>query len=110
MASSLVNEAHDKGLNAVIVPWGNAHDLQLKPEVVQAVREGKFKIYRVKTVQQGIELLTGVPYQVIKKRVEQRLGRASPERRAAGGLRRLDAVSLNSKKRPERGNPLGPFA
>jgi len=31
----------------------------LKEEVVEAVREGKFHIYPVKTIDQGIEVLTG---------------------------------------------------
>jgi predicted ATP-dependent protease len=33
----------------------------LRAEVVEAVRDGKFRIYPVETIDQGIELLTGVP-------------------------------------------------
>jgi Lon-like ATP-dependent protease len=33
----------------------------LKPEVVEAVRAGLFHIYPVRTIAEGIEILTGVP-------------------------------------------------
>jgi predicted ATP-dependent protease len=33
----------------------------LRQDVVEAAREGKFHIYAVETVDQGIEILTGVP-------------------------------------------------
>jgi predicted ATP-dependent protease len=52
-----------KGLNGnqgVIIPHQNLKNLMLRPEVVEAVREGKFHIYSVSTVDKGIEILTGV--------------------------------------------------
>jgi ATP-dependent Lon protease len=52
-----------KGLTktqGVIIPHQNVDDLMLKTEIVEAVREGKFRIYSVKTIDQGIEVLTGV--------------------------------------------------
>jgi lon-related putative ATP-dependent protease len=48
------------GTQGVIIPHQNVKDLMLKTEVVQAVKDGKFKIYPVKSVDQGIEILTGV--------------------------------------------------
>ena len=39
----------------------NKPDLMLKDEVVEAVRNGKFHIYTVEHIDQGIELLTGIP-------------------------------------------------
>jgi lon-related putative ATP-dependent protease len=48
------------GTQGVIIPHQNVDDLMLKTEVVEAVKEGKFHIYSVKTVDQGIEILTGV--------------------------------------------------
>jgi lon-related putative ATP-dependent protease len=48
------------GTQGVIIPHQNVKDLMLKNEVVDAVREGKFHIYPVKTVDQGIEILTGI--------------------------------------------------
>jgi lon-related putative ATP-dependent protease len=48
------------GTQGVIIPHQNVKDLMLKNEVVDAVREGKFHVYPVKTVDQGIEILTGI--------------------------------------------------
>jgi predicted ATP-dependent protease len=52
-----------KGLNGsqgVIIPEGNISNLMLKEEVVGAVEEGKFHVWPVRTVDEGIEILTGV--------------------------------------------------
>ena len=43
-----------------MIPHLNLGDLMLRKDVVEAVREGKFHIYAVKTIDQGIEILTGV--------------------------------------------------
>jgi len=48
------------GTQGVMIPYQNVSDLMLRKDVVEAVREGKFHIYSVKTVDQGIEILTGV--------------------------------------------------
>jgi ATP-dependent Lon protease len=48
------------GKQGVMVPHLNIGDLMLRKEVVEAVKEGKFHIYAVKTIDQGIEILTGV--------------------------------------------------
>jgi predicted ATP-dependent protease len=43
----------------VLIPASNVKNLMLKEEVVEAAREGKFHIYPVKTIDQGMEVLTG---------------------------------------------------
>jgi predicted ATP-dependent protease len=43
----------------VLVPAANVHNLMLDEEVVQAVREGRFHVWALKTVDEGIEILTG---------------------------------------------------
>ncbi|MBI2909430.1 MAG: AAA family ATPase [Chloroflexi bacterium] len=48
------------GDQGVVIPAANARNLMLKEEVVAAVREGKFHVYPVKTIDEGIEILTGV--------------------------------------------------
>ena len=48
------------GEQGVLVPESNVQNLMLKEEVVEAVRAGKFHIYPVKTIDEGIEILTGV--------------------------------------------------
>jgi lon-related putative ATP-dependent protease len=48
------------GVQGVIVPKSNVQNLMLKEEVVEAVRDGQFHVWAVKTVDEGIEILTGV--------------------------------------------------
>jgi lon-related putative ATP-dependent protease len=49
------------GEQGVLIPKSNVQHLMLKPEVIEAVREGKFHIYAVSTIDEGLEVLTGVP-------------------------------------------------
>jgi predicted ATP-dependent protease len=49
------------GSQGVLIPESNVENLMLKDEVLEAVRLGKFHIYPVETIDQGIEILTGVP-------------------------------------------------
>ena len=44
----------------VIIPHTNVKHLMLKEDVVEAVEKGKFTIYTVKTIDEGISILTGV--------------------------------------------------
>jgi ATP-dependent Lon protease len=48
------------GKQGVMIPHLNVGDLMLRKDVVEAVKGGKFHIYPVKTINQGIEILTGV--------------------------------------------------
>ncbi len=61
------------GDQGVIIPKSNVADLQLSPEVAQAIAAGQFHIYAVDHVSQGMEILTGVPYQTIKDKAQKRL-------------------------------------
>ena len=49
------------GTQGVIIPESNINDLVLKKEVVEAVKDGLFHIYPINHIDEGIELLTGVP-------------------------------------------------
>lgn len=49
------------GKQGVIIPRTNVVNLMLREDVVAAVEEGKFSIYAIDTVDDGIELLTGIP-------------------------------------------------
>lgn len=78
---------HRRGLTGeqgVLIPAANVKHLMLRHDVVEAVAQEKFHIYPVNTVDQGIELLTGLPAGVrdenglfpdgsINQRVEVRL-------------------------------------
>ena len=48
------------GAQGVILPQKNVVNLMLREEVRQAIAEGQFHIYPVDTIDQGIEILTGV--------------------------------------------------
>jgi lon-related putative ATP-dependent protease len=48
------------GRQGVIIPEANIQNLMLRVDVVKAVADGQFSIYPVSTVDQGIEILTGV--------------------------------------------------
>lgn len=53
-----------RGLNGdhgVIIPIQNVKNLHLSDEVVNSVKEGKFHVYAISTLDEGIEILTGVP-------------------------------------------------
>jgi predicted ATP-dependent protease len=72
------------GEEGVLIPASNVKHLMLRKDVVAAVEAGKFSVYPVTTVDEGIELLTGVGAGVrekddrftadsINRRVEDRL-------------------------------------
>ena len=48
------------GEQGVLIPVQNLDNLMLKNEVVEAVEAGRFHIYPVRTIDEGIEILTGV--------------------------------------------------
>ncbi len=49
------------GSHGVMIPVQNINNLQLSDEVVDAVKNKEFHIYAVSTIEEGIEVLTGVP-------------------------------------------------
>jgi lon-related putative ATP-dependent protease len=49
------------GAQGVLFPDANVKHLMLREDVVEAVRRGQFHLWAVETVDQGIEILTGVP-------------------------------------------------
>ncbi len=49
------------GEHGVMIPVQNIDNLQLSDEIVEAVKNKLFHIYSVSTIEEGIEVLTGVP-------------------------------------------------
>lgn len=49
------------GEQGCLIPRSNVQNLMLKQEVLDAIKEGKFHIWPVSTIDEGIEVLTGVP-------------------------------------------------
>lgn len=56
---------HKRGLNGgghgVLIPASNVENLMLRRDIVKAVEEGLFSIWPVSTIDEGIEILTGIP-------------------------------------------------
>ncbi|MCW4005418.1 MAG: AAA family ATPase [Candidatus Bathyarchaeota archaeon] len=61
------------GEQGVMIPESNVQNLMLKEEVVEAVAQGKFHIYAVKTIDQGIQVLTDKKADTINTLVDKRL-------------------------------------
>jgi predicted ATP-dependent protease len=81
------------GTQGVLVPAANTKHLMLRPDVVAAASAGQFQVYAVSTVDQGIEILTGIaagepdargvyPEGTINRRVADRLRALAEKRRA----------------------------
>lgn len=62
------------GEEGVIIPYQNIKNLMLNDEIIEAVSKGKFKIYTVKTIDEGIEILTGVKAGVLNENGEYEKG------------------------------------
>lgn len=85
------------GTQGVVIPASNVKHLMLRANVVAAAEEGTFHIYPVSTIDEAIELLTGVtagdlneeglyPEGSINFRVQQRLGELAKLRHEFGKL------------------------
>lgn len=48
------------GEQGVMIPHQNVKNLMLKDEVIEAVKQGSFHIWQVRTIEEGIEILTGI--------------------------------------------------
>jgi len=79
------------GEQGVLIPVANVKNLMLRRDVIDAVEAGQFHIYAVETIDQGIEILTGMaagardaegkyPADSINARVEQRLTELAEKR------------------------------
>jgi lon-related putative ATP-dependent protease len=72
------------GAHGVLIPAANVRNLMLRRDVVDAVRDGKFHVWAVRTIDEGVELLAGIaagergrdgsfPPGSVNRRVEDRL-------------------------------------
>ncbi|MBI5470858.1 MAG: AAA family ATPase [Ignavibacteriae bacterium] len=61
------------GTQGVLIPKHNRSDLMLRHDVVDAVRNGKFHIYSIATIDEGIEILFATPAKVVHAKVDNRL-------------------------------------
>lgn len=82
------------GKHGVIIPHQNVKDLMLKKEVLDAVKSGKFHIYSVSTVEEAIELLTGV-------KAGKKLKSAKYEPDSVFGIVEKELSAMHKKLKPE---------
>ena len=79
------------GKQGVLIPESNVKNLMLRQDVVNAVSEGKFHVYPVSSIDQGIEILTGIaagepdeegkyPENTVNGRVQARLAELAKKR------------------------------
>ena len=97
-----------KGDEGVMIPRSNVQHLMLNEEVVEAVRRGRFHIYPVSTIDEGMETLTGVKAGQLKSdgtydsgtvnyRVNKRLAEMSQRMAALAGPLRLEEEAPSSE-------------
>jgi len=61
------------GKQGILMPIQNVKNLVLKEEVIQAVKANKFKIYAISSIEEGLEILTGMGIDEIDKLVNENL-------------------------------------
>ena len=83
------------GAQGVLIPQSNVQHLMLRQDVIDACKAGKFAIYPIATINEGMNLLTGIgagerepcgdyPMGSINRRVEDRLRSFANIRRSFG--------------------------
>ena len=95
------------GTQGVVIPKINVKNVVLRPEVAQAVAEGRFHVWGVETIEEGIEVLTGVaaggrdgdgrfPEGTVFARVEEQLATYSKSLAAHGDGAAAEAMHIVS--------------
>jgi predicted ATP-dependent protease len=107
------------GSQGVMIPRDNLKNLVLKDEVVEAVEAGRFHVYAVSTIDEGIEVLTGVPagdvrpdgtypegtlHQLVEARLHEMAQRAREFARGPDGD--PGPVKRGRKRRPQKSSGL----
>jgi predicted ATP-dependent protease len=80
----LCNARGLSGEQAVLIPQANVQNLMLREDVVEAVAQGRFAVHAVRTVDEGIALLTGIPAETVNLRIEARLSDFAERARSFG--------------------------
>ncbi len=107
------------GDQGVILPAANVPNLMLREDVVEAVAQSKFHIYPVRTVDEGIEILTGVAAgkrepdgayapDSVNGRVDHKLrdlAEKLQQRDAGQGARNHAEKGKLAEEKPEEGEP-----
>jgi lon-related putative ATP-dependent protease len=90
------------GEQGVLIPESNVKNLMLNDEVVQAVADGRFSIFPIRHVDEGIALLTGDAAATIHSRVEHRLADYAERARSYGGEAPRKSWKASKTGRPRK--------
>lgn len=90
------------GEQGVLIPSSNVKHLMLRWDVIEAVREGKFRIYPIRHIDEGIELLTGIPAGEPDEN-----GQYPPDTINGRVQRRLEELSEKRKELDQATRPVG---
>lgn len=104
-----------KNDQGVMIPHSNIKDLMLRPDVVEAVEKGNFHIYPVKTIDEGIEILTGekagnrkadgtYTKESINARVDQKLKKLAEGLKNFGNDNNKKGTTKKSKSTKKKGS------
>jgi predicted ATP-dependent protease len=96
------------GKQGVMIPRANLRSLMLRWDVVEAVKAGKFHIYAVNTIDEGIEVLTGVsaggrdgdgcyPDGSVNHRVQKKLQQFTEQQRRLSGETHRESAAASSE-------------
>ncbi|MBU2446643.1 MAG: AAA family ATPase [Bacteroidetes bacterium] len=101
------------GSHGVIIPIQNLKDLMLDKEIIEAVKKKKFSIYSVSTIEEGIEILTGVKagkktksgkwetnsvYYYVNKKFAELYKKVKPQEKAKAGRKTKSRPKTRRKK------------
>lgn len=79
------------GRQGIVMPVQNLPNLVLRPQVIDAIRNDQFHIYPIRTIDEGLEVLTGVKAGSISEEGTIHYSAAQRLRRLAEGLRHFAA-------------------
>jgi lon-related putative ATP-dependent protease len=96
------------GAQGVLIPASNTQNLMLREDVVATVKAGQFNIWAVRTIDEGIEILTGAPAGEreaggsfpagsVNARVDARLGTLAKQLKAALEPEKLEKVDWRNR-------------
>jgi predicted ATP-dependent protease len=91
------------GEQGVLIPAANVRHLALRGDVVEAARAGRFHVWPVETVEQGLELLTGLPFGA--RGADGRFPEGTAGARVAARLEALAAAARAFANLPREGGP-----
>jgi ATP-dependent Lon protease len=90
------------GQQGVVMPVQNLHNLVLRPQVIEAIGKGQFHLYPIRTIDEGLEVLTGVKAGSVHEEGTIHYLASQRLRRLAEGLRHFAATPAGAHGQAHR--------